>query len=208
MAMAETADESMTLGSRITSEDKSFLSTAIGIGVAVVLIAGAIYFFFFARAKTKEVTGFDPNRPVPSESVIKARLKPDQYHVTRENGTETAFRNEFFANMRVGIYVDVITGEPLFTSLDKFDGGTGRPTFTKPISKDLLTETLDTSHDMQRTEVRAKRSNAHLGHLFPDPTSPTGQRYAVNSAAFHFVPQERMEESGYGTFLPLLEPKK
>jgi methionine-R-sulfoxide reductase len=208
MAMAETADDSMTLGSRITSEDKSFLSTAIGIGVAAILITGAIYFFFFARAKTKEVTGFDPNRPVPSEAVIKARLKPDQYHVTRENGTETAFRNEFFANMRAGLYVDVITGEPLFTSLDKFDGGTGRPTFTKPISKDLLVEKQDTSHDMQRTEVRAKRSNAHLGHLFPDPTSPTGQRYAVNSAAFHFIPQERMEEEGYGSFLPLLEPKK
>ena len=205
MAMAATADDSSTLGSRITSEDKSYLSTAIGVGVLAVLITGAIYFFFFARAKTAEVTGFDPDRPVPSESVIKARLKPDQYHVTRENGTETAFRNEFWNNVRPGIYVDVITGEPLFTSVDKFDGATGRPTFTKPISKDLLVEKLDTSHDMQRTEVRSKRSDAHLGHLFPDPTSPTGQRYAVNSAAFRFIPVESMESNGYGKFKSLVE---
>jgi peptide-methionine (R)-S-oxide reductase len=206
VAMAETITETRTR--RVTSEDTSVISTYVGVIVAVVLIAGAIYFFFFARAKTKEVTGFDPNRPVPSESVIKARLKPDQYHVTRENGTETAFRNEFWNNTRAGIYVDVITGEPLFCSLDKFDGATGRPTFTKPISKDLIVEKLDTSHDMQRTEVRTKRSDAHLGHLFPDPTSPTGQRYAVNSAAFRFIPQELMEAEGYNASLSLFEQKK
>ena len=201
------AEATETSGSRITSEDKSYLSTAIGVGVLAVLITGAIYFFFFARAKTAEVTGFDPDRPVPSESVIKKRLNLDQYHVTRENGTETAFRNEFWNNTRAGIYVDVITGEPLFTSADKFDGATGRPTFTKPISKDLVVEKLDTSHDMQRTEIRTKRSNAHLGHLFSEPTSPTGQRYAVNSAAFHFIPMERMKGEGYEAFLSLLEKK-
>ncbi len=194
-------------GTRITSDDTSRLSTCIGVVVALMLAGGAIYFFFVAHATAKQITGFDPNRPIPSDAILKKRLKPDQYHITRENGTETAFRNEFFANERPGIYVDVITGEPLFTSLDKFDGGTGRPTFTKPISKDLIAENLDTSHDMQRTEVRAKRSDAHLGHLFPDPTSPTGQRYAVNSAAFRFILRERMEEEGYETFLPLLEKK-
>jgi methionine-R-sulfoxide reductase len=193
---------------RVISEDTSRTSTYVGVIVAIVLISGAVYFFFFARAKTMEVTGFDPNRPVPTDVLLRKRLNLDQYHVTRENGTETAFRNEFWNNARAGIYVDVITGEPLFCSLDKFDGATGRPTFTKPISKDLIVEKLDTSHDMQRTEIRAKRSDSHLGHLFPDPTSPTGQRYAVNSAAFHFISQERMAAEGYGAFLPLLEPKK
>jgi len=101
----------------------------------------------------------------------------------------------------------VITGEPLFTSLDKFDAGVGFPTFTKPISKDLLVESLDTSHDMQRTEVHAKRSNAHLGYVFPDPKSPTGQRYVVYSGAFHFVPAEEMKDSGYQAYLSLVEKK-
>jgi methionine-R-sulfoxide reductase len=104
---------------------------------------------------------------VPNDATLKRRLKPDQYFVVRENGTETAFQNEFWENERVGIYVDVITGEPLFTSLDKFDGGTGRPTFTKPISKDLVVEKVDTSRDMQRTEVRAKRSDATLAISLP-----------------------------------------
>ena len=101
----------------------------------------------------------------------------------------------------------MITGEPLFTSLDKFDAGVGFPTFTKPISKDLLVESLDTSHDMQRTEVHAKRSNAHLGYVFPDPKSPTGQRYVVYSGAFHFVPAEEMKDSGYQAYLSLVEKK-
>jgi peptide methionine sulfoxide reductase msrA/msrB len=194
-------------GGRITSEEKSTLSTYIGLIVVTVLAVAAIYFFFLAHERNKEVTGFDPNRPVQSDAALKHRLKPEQYSVVRENGTETAFQNEFWNNERTGIYVDVITGEPLFTSLDKFDGGTGRPTFTKPISKDLLVEKMDTSNGMQRTEVRAKRSDAHLGHLFPDPTSSTGQRYAVNSAAFHFIPIERMKEEGYEAFVPLLEKK-
>jgi methionine-R-sulfoxide reductase len=194
-------------GGRITSEDKSSLSLYIGVTIAVVLTTGALYFFFLAQKEKKETRGFDPNRPVPSDATLRRRLKPDQYLVVRESGTETAFQNEFWDNERTGIYVDVTTGEPLFTSLDKFDGGTGCPTFTKPISKDLLFEKPDTSHDMQRTEVCAKRSNAHLGHLFSDSTSPTGQRYAVNSAAFHFIPVERMKEEGYGAFRPLLEKK-
>ena len=194
-------------GGRITSEERSTISTYIGLVVVTVLGAGVIYFFFLAQERTKEVTGFDPNRPLPSDATLRRRLKPEQYFVVREGGTETAFQNEFWNNERTGIYVDVITGEPLFTSLDKFDGGTGFPTFAKPISKDLLVEKPDTSHNMQRTEVCAKRSNAQLGHLFSDPASPTGQRYAVKSAAFHFVPMERMKEEGYEAFLSLLEKK-
>ena len=194
-------------GGRITSEEKSALSTYIGVTIAVVLAAGALYFFFLAQKEKKETTGFDPNRPVPSDAVLKHRLKAEEYFVVREGGTQTLFQNEFWNNERTGIYVDVITGEPLFTSLDKFDSGLGMPAFSKPISKDLLVENLDTSNDMQRTEVRAKRSNAHLGHLFPDPKSSTGQRYSVNSAAFHFIPIERMKDEGYELFLSLLEKK-
>ena len=195
------------VGGRITSEERSTLSTYIGLGVVTVLAAWAVYFFLVSHQEKKEVTGFDPNRPVPNDATLRRRLKPEQYSVVRENKDQTAFQNEFWNNERVGIYVDVITGEPLFTSLDKFDGGTGRPTFTKPISKDLLVEKADSSRDMQRTEVRAKRSDAHLGYFFADPTSPTGQRYAVNSAAFRFIPIERMKDEGYEAFLPLVEKK-
>src|SRR5438477_13198047 len=194
-------------GGRVTSEERSAISTYVGAGLAVVLIVGGLYFFFLAQKEKKETTTFDPNRPVPSDAVLKQRLKAEEYSVVREGGSQRAFQNQFWNNEKTGIYVDVITGEPLFTSLDKFDSGTGFPTFTKPISKDLLVEKPDTSHDMQRTEVCAKRSNAHLGHLFSDPTSPTGQRYAVNSAAFHFIPMERMKAEGYEAFLSLLEKK-
>ena len=189
-------------GGRITSEERSALSTYVGVGIAIVLVAGGLYFFFLAQKEKKETTGFDPNRPVPSDAVLKHRLKAEEYFVVREGGTQTPFQNEFWNNERTGIYVDVITGEPLFMSLDKFDSGIGMPTFTKPISKDLLVEKPDTSHDMQR-----KRSNAHLGHLFPEPKSPTGQNYSVNSAAFHFIPIEYMKDRGYEAFLSLVEKK-
>jgi peptide methionine sulfoxide reductase msrA/msrB len=194
-------------GGRITSEEKSSLSTYIGVTIAIVLIAGGLYIFFLAQKEKRETTGFDPNRPVPSDAVLKHRLKAEEYSVVRQGGTQTPFQNEFWDNQRTGIYVDVITGEPLFTSLDKFDNGTGLPAFSKPISKDLLVENLDTSRDMQRTEVRAKRSNARLGYLFPDPKSPTGQSYTVYSAAFHFIPIERMKDAGYEAFLSLVDKK-
>ena len=194
-------------GGRITSEEKSSLSMYIGVIIAVVLIAGGVYIFFLAQKEKKETTGFDPNRPIPSDAVLKRRLKAEEYFVVREGGTQRAFQNQFWNNERTGIYVDVITGEPLFTSLDKFDGQIGMPTFSKPISKDLVIEKPDTSNDMKRIEIRAKRSNAHLGHLFSDPKSPTGQSYAVNSAAFHFIPIEVMKSEGYEAFLSLLEKK-
>jgi len=194
--------------SRITSEEKSTLSSYLGLGIAVVLAAGAIYLFLASHEEKKQVTTFDPNRPVPDDATLRRRLKPEQYHVVRENGTETAFQNEFWENQRAGIYVDVITGEPLFSSIDKYDGGTGRPSFTKPISKDLVVEKPDNSDGMQRIDVRAKRSDAHLGHLFPDPTSPTGQRYAVESAAFRFIPLEQMKDQGYEKFLSSVEKQQ
>ncbi|MGH7984654.1 MAG: peptide-methionine (R)-S-oxide reductase MsrB [Candidatus Udaeobacter sp.] len=194
-------------GGRITSEEKSAISTYVGAGIAIVLIAGGIYIFFLTQREKAETTGFDPNRPVPTDATLKRRLKAEEYYVVRQGGTETPFQNEFWDKNRPGIYVDVITGEPLFTSLDKFDGQVGLPTFSKPISKDLIVERQDNSNNMQRTEVHAKRSNAHLGHLFPDPKSPTGQSYTVNSAALHFIPKEEMKNRGYEAYLPLLEKK-
>ena len=194
-------------GGRITSDEKTTVSTYIGLIVATALAAGGIYFFVLAQKENKELVGFDPTRPVPSDADLKRRLKAEQYHVVRESGTQMPFQNEFWNNDRPGIYVDVITGEPLFTSVDKYDSGLGMPTFTQPVSKDLLVESADTSHEMQRTEVRAKRSNAHLGHVFPDPQSPSGERYTLNSAAFHFIPIERMKQEHYEAYLPLLEKR-
>jgi peptide methionine sulfoxide reductase msrA/msrB len=194
-------------GGRITSEEKSTLSTYFGLLVVLALAAGGIYFFILAQQEPKEIIGFDPNRPVQSDAILKRRLKAEQYNVVRKNGTQMPFQNEFWNNERPGLYVDIITNEPLFTSVDKYDAGLGMPTFSKPISKDLLVESLDTSHDMQRTEVHTKRSNAHLGHVFADPKSPTGQRYTLNSAAFNFIPVERMRQEHYEAYLPLLEKK-
>src|ERR1700731_1984995 len=189
---------------RITVDDTSRVSLCVGLGVAVLLAGVVLYFTLAGHAMSKEMTGFDPNRPVPSDAILRSRLKPDQYRITRQSGTETAFQNEYWNNVRPGIYVDVISGEPLFCSVDKFDGGTGRPTFSKPISKDSIVEKDDNSYDMHRVEVRAKHSDAHLGHLVVDSTSPTGQRYAVNSAALRFVPTDSMEHDGYAAFLSLV----
>jgi len=194
-------------GGRITIEEKSTLSIYIGVGIAVVLTALAIYFFVLIQKEKSETTGFDPNRPVPSEAVIKGRLKAEEYNVVRRGGSETPFQNAFWNNERVGIYVDVIDGQPLFTSLDKYDSGLGVPSFSKPISYDIVVERPDNSEGMQRIEVRSKRSDAHLGHLFGDPKSPTGRRYSIPSAALHFIPKEEMKDKGYVKFLPLLDKK-
>jgi peptide methionine sulfoxide reductase msrA/msrB len=190
-------------GTRIQSSDTSRISITIGIIVAVVAIAVILYFVVFARSVKDQMTGFDPNRPVPDDATLRKRLTAEQYHVTRENGTETAFKNKLWDNYRPGIYVDVITRQPLFSSADKFDSGTGRPCFTKPISPELLIEQQDNTN---RTEIRAKMSNAHLGHVFQDTTTPTGKRYAVNSIAMYFIPAEEMDQAGYGAYKQYATP--
>jgi len=194
-------------GGRITSEERSAISTYVGAGIAIMLAVVGIYLFLLTQKEKKETTTFDPNRPIPSDTVLKSRLKAEEYAVVRGNGSQTPFQNEFWNNEKTGIYVDIITNQPLFASVDKFDGKVGLPTFTKPISKDLLVEVPDTSDEMQRTQVRAKRSNARLGHVFPDPKSPTGQRYVVYSAAFHFVPIDQMKDRGYEAYLTQLDKK-
>src|SRR5262250_1931496 len=130
-------------GGRITSEEKSTISMYIGVSIAIVLAVGAIYFFFLSQKEKRETTGFDPKRPVPTDAVLKSRLKAEEYFVVRQGGTETPFQTEFWNHDRTGIYLDVITGKPLYISLDKFDGQIGLPTCSKPISKDLLVEKTD-----------------------------------------------------------------
>ena len=196
-------------GGRITIEQKSTLTYG-GVIVAVLLTAGAIYFFVLLQKQKHDTFGFDPNRPIPSDAVLKTRLKAEEYNVVRRGGSETPFQNAYWNNERVGIYVDVIDGQPLFTSLDKYDsgpGGLGVPSFSKPISYDIVVEKPDNSEGMQRIEVRSKRSDAHLGHLLTDPTSSTGRRYSIPSAALHFIPKEEMKEKGYEKYLPLLDKK-
>jgi methionine-R-sulfoxide reductase len=171
---------------------------------AVVVIVGSIL-FGYAQGQKKQAEKMNPNKTIPSEAELRRQLSKDQYHVTRECGTETPFQNAYWDNHQPGIYVDLITGEPLFSSLDKFDSGTGWPSFTKPISEDKVVEKRDSSHGMERTEVRAKASDSHLGHVFDDGPAPTGERYCVNSTALRFIPVEKLKEEGYGAYLALFQ---
>jgi methionine-R-sulfoxide reductase len=144
-----------------------------------------------------------------NETDLRKRLTPEQYRVAKENGTEPPFRNEYWDNKKPGIYVDRISGEPLFSSLDKFDSGTGWPSFTKPLAKENIVEKSDSAFGMTRTEIRSKAGDAHLGHLFDDgPRDKGGMRYCMNSASLRFIPVEKLQEEGYGQFLPLFEGKK
>ena len=139
------------------------------------------------------------------DAELRKRLTPLQYEVTQNSATEPPFRNEYWDHKEEGIYVDIVSGEPLFSSLDKFDAHCGWPSFTKPLKEDQVTEHIDLTHNMVRTEVRSKEADSHLGHVFEDGPEPTGLRYCINSAALRFIPKDRLEAEGYGEYLRLFD---
>jgi methionine-R-sulfoxide reductase len=179
--------------------------------IAVVLVVAALVIF---AAQPKPAPATQPSNKgatsmskytKPSDAELRKRLTPLQYEVTQNEGTEPPFRNEYWDNHAEGIYVDRVSGEPLFSSRDKYESGTGWPSFTRPLARENIVTKTDRKFFVSRTEVRSKHGDAHLGHVFDDGPPPTGQRYCMNSASLRFIPVERLEAEGYGQYLPLFQ---
>jgi len=188
--------------------------------LGIVLLASAAIFASMHRASaqkqeepkivntTATSTPYNANFVKPSADELKKKLTPIQFQVTQQAGTEPPFRNEFNGNHKAGLYVDVVSGEPLFSSVDKFESGTGWPSFTKPLAKESVVEKKDKSFFGTRTEIRSAKADSHLGHVFDDGPAPTGMRYCMNSAALRFIPVENLKDEGYGDYVKLFESKK
>lgn len=179
-------------------------SVTIALGFLILGFSGSYGFSAEQKNQPAKVQAMS-NYTKPSKEQLHGMLTEIQYEVTQEEGTEHPFKNEYWDNHADGIYVDIVSGEPLFSSTDKFDSGTGWPSFTKPIETDVLTRREDKRLWMTRVEVRSKMADSHLGHVFDDGPKPTGLRYCINSAALKFIPKDKLKEAGYGQFLKLFE---
>jgi peptide-methionine (R)-S-oxide reductase len=187
------------------NELRRFLLTMGAVSVLVVAGCNGAEERFASPVSTNS-SSISTNRPMTNSekatvAELKQKLTPTQFEVTQNAATEPAFRNEYWNEKRAGIYVDIVSGEPLFSSLDKYDSGCGWPSFTKPIKQQEVLEKVDLSHGMRRTEVRSKTADSHLGHVFNDGPGPTHLRYCINSSSLRFIPVEDMEKAGFGAYL-------